>query len=100
MGGHGCTVFYMSTAAHPTTSEVTVYQPTPLLAALHSILDAGRDPEAMPGTGEDARYVDVEDDPRGDAACPECDEGELVSLGHSRAPWADQVECDVCGFRA
>lgn len=43
--------------------------------------------------------VDEDGDPRGDDACPECDEGTLVHTGR-RHPAATQVECNVCGFSA
>ena len=48
----------------------------------------------------DAAEPDEDEDPRGERACSECDEGVLVDLGHWRNPAADQVECNVCGFRS
>ena len=48
---------------------------------------------------EPYQIITVADDPRGENACTECDEGEMVSLGNWRNPAADQVECSVCGHR-
>lgn len=50
-----------------------------------------------PGWFRDMPAEDETTDPRGDDACPECDEGTLVHTGR-RHPAATQVQCDVCGF--
>lgn len=54
---------------------------------------------ALEHTGGRYSIYGVCPDPRGDAACPECDEGEMIPGAFSRWGVAS-AECNACGRKA